>query len=255
VAPRGLVVVALAVMVLVGCGGGQPPRVGMTRADEAVLGPALASEPPRAATDPRALARQITAAEAAVRDRDTPPELVAAAGRTAQAGYLVLIGKPDWDAAVLPDVPAPLQGTVRRTISAGREPRAMSSRAPTTVPAWRIVEPLAVPQLRGLLRRGAATFRRAMVGACSSASGRDPDGADRRTVHRRAHRARCSSWRARGRAMASAAMYGTPATRSSARRRPGLRWGRCRTRHRPVLIQQRHSLRPCGAPLRCTDAG
>ena len=73
----------------------------MTRADEAVVGPTLAGEPPRAATDPRALARQIAAAEAAVRDRDTSPELVAAAGRTAQAGYLVLIGKPDWDAAVL----------------------------------------------------------------------------------------------------------------------------------------------------------
>ena len=49
----------------------------MTRVDEAVLGPALAGESPRAATDPRALARQIAAAEAAVRDRDTSPELVA----------------------------------------------------------------------------------------------------------------------------------------------------------------------------------
>jgi membrane-bound lytic murein transglycosylase B len=145
---RGVAVVALAVMVLAGCGAGQPPRAGMTRADEAVLGPALAGESPRAATDPRALARQITAAEAAVRDRDTPPEMVAAAGRTAQAGYLALIGKPDWDAAVLADVPAPLQDTVRRTTAAGRELRAMSPQAPTTVPAWRIVEPLAVPQLR-----------------------------------------------------------------------------------------------------------
>ena len=71
---RGVAVVALAVMVLAGCGAGQPPRAGMTRADEAVLGSALAGESPRAATDPRALAGQITAAEAAVRDRDTPPE-------------------------------------------------------------------------------------------------------------------------------------------------------------------------------------
>jgi len=120
----------------------------MTRVDEAVLGPALAGESPRAATDPRALARQIAAAEAAVRDRDTPPEMVAAAGRTAQAGYLALIERPDWDAAVLADVPTPLQDTLRRTTAAGRELRAMSPQAPTTVPAWRIVEPLAVPQLR-----------------------------------------------------------------------------------------------------------
>src|SRR5438105_485449 len=48
-------------MVLAGCGAGQPSRAGMTRVDEAVLGPALAGESPRAATDPRALARQSAA--------------------------------------------------------------------------------------------------------------------------------------------------------------------------------------------------
>ncbi len=141
----------LAGFTLAGCGGAQqstPHRPDVTRPADPVLTPVPAGEQPRAATNPRALARQITTAETAVRDPATPPELVAAAGRTAQVAYLALADRPDWDAAVLADIPAPLQDTVRRTTAAGRELRAMITRLPTTVPAWRIVEPLAGPQLR-----------------------------------------------------------------------------------------------------------
>ncbi|MGH3886799.1 MAG: lytic murein transglycosylase [Pseudonocardiaceae bacterium] len=145
---------AVAVMmlaVLVGCGSAQPAapdRPDAIQSVDPVLAPALAGEQPRAAADPLALARQITVAETAVRDPSTPPELVAAAGRTAQVAYLTLAVRPDWDVAVLAGVPAPLQDTVRRNAAARHEFRAMTTRVPTTVPAWRIVEPLAEPQLR-----------------------------------------------------------------------------------------------------------
>lgn len=138
-------------MTLVGCGSAQPSiphGLEVARSADPVLVPALAGEQPRAAADPRALARQLTVAETAIRDRATPPERVSAAGRTAQVGYLALLDRPDWDATVLAGVPAPLQPAVRGNTAAGRELRAMTTQPPTTVPAWRIVDPLPASQLR-----------------------------------------------------------------------------------------------------------
>jgi membrane-bound lytic murein transglycosylase B len=141
----------LAATTLAGCGTAQqsvPNRSDVARSADPALVPALTGQQPRAAADPRALARQLTVAETAVRNRATPPELVAAAGRTAQVAYLALLDRPDWDAAVLAGVPASLGDAVRRNTAAGRELRAMTTRPPTTVPAWRVVEPLPAAQLR-----------------------------------------------------------------------------------------------------------
>jgi membrane-bound lytic murein transglycosylase B len=151
VAFKAAAMVMLAATTLAGCGQAQQPTSygqNVAQSPDPALTPSLASEQPRAAADPGALARQITAAETAVRDQATPPELVFAAGWTAQVAYLALADRPDWDTAVLTDVPAPLQDTVRRNVAAGRELRAMATRLPKTLPAWRIAEPLAVPQLR-----------------------------------------------------------------------------------------------------------
>jgi membrane-bound lytic murein transglycosylase B len=141
----------LAATTQAGCGTAQQPvpnRPAVARSADPAVVPALTGQQPRAAADPRALARQLTVAETAVRDRATPPELVAAAGRTAQVAYLALLDRPDWDAAVLAGVPASLGDAVRRNTAAGRELRAMTTRPPTTVPAWRVVEPLPAAQLR-----------------------------------------------------------------------------------------------------------
>ncbi len=148
--PRAMAMIMLAVVTLVGCGGAPPPphRPDVMRLADPALAPAPAGEQPQAVADPPALARQLTVAETAIRDRATPPEQVAAAGRTAQVAYRALLDRPEWDAAVLAGVPEPLHDTVRRNTAAGREFRAMIPRLPTTVPAWRIVEPLAGPQLR-----------------------------------------------------------------------------------------------------------
>lgn len=142
----------LAAMTLAGCGGAQQqfsPGTEMARSADPVLAQALSGEQPQAAAEPLALAQQITVAETAVRDQATSPELVAAAGRTAQVAYDAFANRPDWDAAVLAAAPAALQDTVRRNVAARRELRAMSTRTLTTLPAWRIVEPLTAPQLRG----------------------------------------------------------------------------------------------------------
>ncbi len=143
--------------VLAGCGGAQQPipvvtdRPDVARAappPDPVLVPALTGQQPQAAADPRSLARQITAGETAVRDPVSRPELVAAGGRTAQVAYRALVDRPGWDAAVLADVPAPLHDAVQHNAAAGREFQAMASRLPTTLPAWRIVEPLPAQEIR-----------------------------------------------------------------------------------------------------------
>lgn len=155
--------IMLATTTLVGCGSaGEPPAhsLEVARSADPILVPALTGEQPRAAVkDPRALARQLTVAETAVRDQATPPELVAAAGATAQVAYLALVDRPDWDAAVLADVAAPVRDAVRRNAAAGRELRAMTPRPPTTVPAWRIVEPLPAVQLRAYYAEAQRRFR------------------------------------------------------------------------------------------------
>ncbi|MGH3528408.1 MAG: hypothetical protein ACRDQI_05455 [Pseudonocardiaceae bacterium] len=162
-AARAVAVIMLVTTTLVGCGAAGQSSTHMlelARSADPILVPALTGKHPRAAAeDPRALARQLTVAETAVRDRSTPPELVAAAGATAQVAYLALLDRPDWDAAVLADVPAQVRDVVRRNTAAGRELRAMTTRSPTTVPAWRIVEPLPAPQLRAYYAEAQRRFR------------------------------------------------------------------------------------------------
>lgn len=90
----------------------------------------------------------ITAGENAVRDPARRPEVISAGGRTAQVAYRALLGRPAWDAAVLAEVPAPLRGVVLHQVAAGRELQAMTRTLPSTLPAWRIVEPLPAQELR-----------------------------------------------------------------------------------------------------------
>ncbi|HEY2725439.1 MAG TPA: hypothetical protein VGI84_12215 [Pseudonocardiaceae bacterium] len=151
----GTVLALAGLAVLAGCGApgrpapaGQTPPAARAAAVDPVLAPALRGAEPKAASEPSALARQIVVAETAVRDRAGRPEVVAAAGRTAQVAYLAWYDRPDWDPAVLAAVPAQLRTIVRDSIAAGRELRSMDAQLLATVPAWRIVDPLPAAQLR-----------------------------------------------------------------------------------------------------------
>jgi hypothetical protein len=145
-------VLVLAVL-LAGCGDARqaaPPRRSLD-ADCAQTRPENISLHPDcdpAVTDPHSVARQITIAEKTVRDRAARPDLVAAAGRQAQRGYLTLVDHPEWDATVLSEVPGSLRDAIARNAAACRELHAMTTRLPATVPAWHIVEPPDGTQLR-----------------------------------------------------------------------------------------------------------
>ena len=144
-------VVLVLVALLAGCGDAQQPFVqhpGAGGLADPILASTLSGGQPRAAADPHSLARQIIAAERAVRDGATPPDLVVAAGRLAQAAYLMLVDHPEWDATVLAEVPGSLRDPIWHNAAAARELRAMVTRLPAIVPAWQVVEPLGATQLR-----------------------------------------------------------------------------------------------------------
>lgn len=121
------------------------------------LAPIVAGERPRAALDPTALAAQIVASEAAIRDPAASPEVVDAAGRLAQVAYRLLADHPEWDATVLAAAPG-LEGVIGHDVAARREFRSMHTTLSDTLPAWRIVEPLPADQLFALYQEAEATF-------------------------------------------------------------------------------------------------
>ncbi len=106
----------------------------------APLARSLADRPARART-PRQLARQVLAAEDAIADRTSAPEVLAAAGHLQQVAYRVLGTRPGWDQRVLAELPGRLRSRVRANVASRREFRSMHYTLSDTLPAWRIVEP------------------------------------------------------------------------------------------------------------------
>jgi len=123
-----------------------------------VLAAVVSEGRPRPAGEPVALATQIVAAERAVRDPATAPDVLAAAGHLQQVAYRLLGDHPEWDAAVLGAAPVELHDAITRNVAARREFATMARRVVDTVPAWRIVDPLPAPDLRAFYDEAEATF-------------------------------------------------------------------------------------------------
>lgn len=139
---------------LSGCSGGESGSEedrGRDDASRAVPGPlkqALAGRPPPART-PAELARQVVAAERAIADPATTPEVLAAAGHLQQVAYRTLSTRPGWDRPVRRVLPAGLRRVMADNVASRREFRSMfgTSRAALApdLPPWRIV-PAAPPR-------------------------------------------------------------------------------------------------------------
>lgn len=113
---------------------------------------------PDAADDPAGLAAQIVAAERAIGDPATTPDSLAAAAHVQQVAYRALGQRPDWDAAVLAEIPADLVERVQLNAAARREFMGMHTRPSDTLPAWRIVEPSPAPELLAYYQEAEAAF-------------------------------------------------------------------------------------------------
>ena len=100
----------------------------------------------RAPDSPAEVAARLVAIEAAIRDPATPDADVAALGREQQRLYRLLVAHPDWQAATLDLLPAPLRPVVEANALAGTELRKLNQPRPE-LPKWRIVAPSPAAEL------------------------------------------------------------------------------------------------------------
>jgi membrane-bound lytic murein transglycosylase B len=108
------------------------------------------------------LAAAITRAERGVRDRDLAADEVARLGRFQQRAYRALAETPEWDAAVRALLPDEVRAAFDRNVEARRAVVAHSAaqpprEPPTTLPAWRVVEPEPLDTLERHYREAEAT--------------------------------------------------------------------------------------------------
>jgi len=108
--------------------------------------------------DPAAdeVAAALTAAERVIRDMASTDDEAARAGVTQQLLFREMAARPEIDDAVLAAVGDDVRPTVERVVTARRfvQQRSAADTTPTppspTLPAWRVVEPMPVDELRAL---------------------------------------------------------------------------------------------------------
>jgi hypothetical protein len=142
-AGRAAAAVLVALLALAGCSSGDAGR------DVGALGRCPTPDRP----DPAAVVCQLRAGDAVLHDTDAtgdiPPEALADAGRHAEAGYRTLIEHPELTAPVLAGLDPAARVQARHAVDAGRALDELNGPPQPTLPAWRIVEPLPAPELRG----------------------------------------------------------------------------------------------------------
>jgi membrane-bound lytic murein transglycosylase B len=103
-------------------------------------------------------ARQVLAAENAIRRPGTSPERLATAGELAQVAYRVIGNRTTWDERVLAALPRRLHRVVERNVASRREFRSMHYTLSDTLPAWRIMEPEPAEELLAHYREAEQRF-------------------------------------------------------------------------------------------------
>jgi membrane-bound lytic murein transglycosylase B len=170
--PSSLIVLAL-LLALTACSSGTPEQKdekGTTASQsdgqqDASLPKALAAaldDRPRVASSPGELAEQVVAAERAIADASTSPEVLAAAGHLQQVAYRTLSARPGWDSAVRKALPAGLVRVVADNVASRREFRSMHPTARRhlhkDLPDWRIVPAAPAKRLLAHYRAAEARF-------------------------------------------------------------------------------------------------
>ncbi len=134
-------------------------RAGDDVAEE--LAPALAGTPRRPAT-PAEAAAMVTAAQRVIRAGSPDPELLAAAGHTAQLAVREIAVRRSWLPRVLDGLGAGNRAWVRANVAARRELRSMhpsaSAELADELPAWRIVAPASAATLMRSYRAAERRF-------------------------------------------------------------------------------------------------
>lgn len=104
-----------------------------------------------------AVARELIAAEQAIRSAETDPALLPRLGRIQQAAYRAAVSNPEFKQAVLTAAPADLRDNLEANIRAGEELRQLTKPG-TKLPDWTIVEPAPAEELRRYYGEAEAEF-------------------------------------------------------------------------------------------------
>lgn len=112
-----------------------------------------------APTDPAALACRLRTGDAVVHDAAATPAALADAGRRTQDAYRRLGDHPGWDATVLAAVDPPLRAQAQHAVTAYRALISLDGGPSTTLPAWRVVDPLPIDALRGYYDEAQRRYR------------------------------------------------------------------------------------------------
>jgi soluble lytic murein transglycosylase-like protein len=126
---------------LVGCSGGS--------AQPGAAAPGASADGCGAPTDAAALACRLRSGDAVVHDPAATPTALADAGRRTQDAYRRLGDHPEWDAAVLPALGPALGAQAQHAVAAYRALISLDGRPSTTLPAWKVVDPIPADVLRG----------------------------------------------------------------------------------------------------------
>jgi membrane-bound lytic murein transglycosylase B len=113
---------------------------------------------PVAADDPEGLAKQIVTAERAIRSDTATADVIAVMGHLQQVCYRTLARHPEWMDAVLAAVPQDLHAAVRDNTDAAANLRRLVPTPRETVPAWHVVAPAPVDELRRDYEAAGAEF-------------------------------------------------------------------------------------------------
>ena len=162
---RSVLTVALAALLVAGCGEGNDRRAEVADGPARTATPAARSAttttttppgPPQAASTPEALAAQLVEVETAIRNPSTPDSALPRLGHTQQVIYRALVLHPEWQADVLARLPANLRSVAEANTAAGTDLRVLSSSEPRPLPKWHIVAPPPAAELLGEYRRAEA---------------------------------------------------------------------------------------------------
>lgn len=155
-----------------GCTAGEPvaaPTVAPTLAP--TVPPTLTVPPtPAPPTDPFALAAhylapdadtladRLEAAEAAIADPSTPPDVLHEQARIQQAAYRQVVEVPEWRSAVEAALPAWMRPHLAANVEAGSDLRALTKPRDALPPNWEIIAPASAQELLGHYRAAEQEF-------------------------------------------------------------------------------------------------
>lgn len=117
-----------------------------------------AFDPTAPATDAADLAARLEAAEDAVRDPTTDDATLGDAAFETQLLYRQLARRPRWQDEVLTTIAPRYRSTVEAHLTARASMRSVLTTLSDEVPAWRIVEPAPLDELRSFYEEGERTY-------------------------------------------------------------------------------------------------